>query len=181
MKKKYREKVLNEMFSEVQDKDFDVRENAMFQLGLMLERSNSGEGMTDSGDIYADNLSREMLRMRLDDDEQNQVIDQLSRLVAMEVDSRPTALWTMGKAKGELGVAPLLALLQAVGHKLNTEASYQACDALRRWLKDGLLNDDEIAKQVKLHDPSDLLDKWVNSSDARLATGADALLDLLEG
>jgi len=180
MKKKYREKALAEMFSELQNKDFDIRENAMFQLGLMLERSNQGEQLAEAGDIYVENLSREMLRMKLDDDEQNQIIDKLSQVVATHKDSRPTALWAYGKAKPQLGIVPLLALIQATGHQLNTEAAYQACDALRRWLEAGVADDEAVSAQLKLQDPTDVIKRWQESSDDRLANASDDVLDLLE-
>lgn len=179
MKKKYRDKALQAMFDELHNKDFDVRENAMFQLGLMLERSNQGDSLADASDIYSDNLSRDMLRMRLADDEQNQIIDNLSRLVVTHKDSRPTAFWTLGKVAGRLGFAPLLSLIQATGHQLNTEAAYQACDMLRRWLDEGIAEDDSIQEQLKLQDPTPLLERWLDSSDNRLANAADDILEML--
>jgi len=181
MKKKYREKALNEMFKELQDKDFDVRENVMFQLGLMLERSNAGQELADAVDIYEDNLTREMLRMRLDDGEQKQIVDKLSQVVVMFQESRPTALWAFGKVKPKLGIVPLLALLKATGHKLNNEAAYQACSALQRWLEAGVAKDEEIAAQLDLQDPTDLIEeRWLESTDDHLADSADIVLDLLD-
>ncbi len=180
MKKKYREKALNEMFSELQNKDFDVRENVMFQLGLMLERSNQGEQLSVADDIYEENLTREMLRMRLDDNEQNQIIDKLSQVVVTQKDSRPTALWAFAKVKPQLGVIPLLALIQATGHQLNTEAAYQACDALKRWLESDDVEDALVSEQLKLQDPTKIIERWFKSSDDRLSRSADAVLDILE-
>lgn len=181
MKKKYREQALSEMFKELKNKDFDTRENAMFQLGLMLERSNQGEQqLADAGDIYEDNLSREMLRMKLDDDEQNQVIEKLSQVIAMEKDSRPTAFWAIGKVKPALGISPLLGLIKATGHQLNTEAAYQACDALKRWLNAGVADDAIVKAQLNLQNPTELLERWLDSSDERLADTADDVMDLLD-
>jgi hypothetical protein len=179
MKKKYREQALSELFRELQHKDFDIRENAMFQLGLMLERSNQGAQMVDAGDIYEDNLSRELLRMKLDDDEQNQVVDVLSQVVAMQKESRPTAFWAIGKVKPSVGISPLLGLIRATGHQLNTEAAYQACDALKRWLSAGVGDDETVSAQLKLQDPTDIIRRWYDSSDDRLVDAADGVLDLL--
>lgn len=180
MKKKYRDIALNELLETLKNKDFDIRENALFQLGLMLERSNNGETLSDAPDIYSDNLSREMLRMVLGKDEQNRVIDALSRLIATQKDSRPTAFWTLSKAKGELALIPLLALIKAVGHQLNNEAAYQACLALKEWLNSDLLDNEDIQEQLKLQNPTSALERWQESKDERLADAVDDVLELLD-
>jgi hypothetical protein len=181
MKKKYRDKALNELINELNNKDFDYRENALFQLGLLLERSNKGDTLANIPDIYSDNLSRELLRLSLSDKEQNRVIDSLSRMIATENESRPTAFWALGKAKGELAFAPLLSLIQATGYRLNNEASFQACDALQSWLQAGLAGDKNRAEQLKLQDPTPILQSWLESSDDRLVASAEDVLDMLEG
>lgn len=180
MKKKYRDKALNALFEELHHKDFDTRENAMFQLGLMLERSNQGDVLADAPDIYSDNLSREMLKIALGKDEQNRVIDNLSRVIVTYKDSRPTAYWTLGKANGELGFVPLLSLIQATGHQLNNEAAYQACDALRRWLQAGVIDDASRAEQLNMQNPKSVLERWSDSRDERLADAVDDVLGLLD-
>lgn len=180
MKKKYRDQALNELFKELKSKDFDTRENALFQLGLMLERSNQGDALAHAPDIYSDNLSREMLKIALSKDEQNQVIDNLSRLIATQKDSRPTAFWTLGKANLELVFVPLLSLIQATGNQLNNEAAYQACDALHRCLESGVADDKSLAEQLKLQDPMPMLKRWSDSSDERLADSVDHVLELLD-
>lgn len=179
MKKKYRDKALQAMFSELHDKDFDIREHAMFQLGLMLERSNQGDDLANVSDIYSDNLTRDMLRLQLSDSEQNQVIDNFSRVIVTYMDSRPTAYWAFGKVDGRLGFAPLLSLIQATGNQLNNEAAYQACVTLKRWMQEGVNDDELVTEQLKLQDPTPLLERWLDSSDERLSTSADDVLDML--
>jgi hypothetical protein len=179
MKKKYRDKALNVLINELTDKDFDFREHALFQLGLILERSNQGDTLADVPDIYSDNLSRDLLRLSLSNKEQNRVIDGLSRLIVAYNDSRPSAFWTLGKANGELAFAPLLALIKATGQKLNNEAAFQACDTLRRWLQDGMADDGDLAEQLKLQDPTPLLKRWLDSSDERLTGSAETVLEIL--
>ncbi len=180
MKKKYRDQALNELINELNAKDFDARENTLFQLGLLLERSNKGDSLANVPDIYSDNLSRELLRLSLSDKEQNRVIDNLSRMIATENESRPTAFWALGKAKGELAFAPLLALIQATGYRLNNEASFQACDTLQRWLQDGLADDKNRAEQLKLQDPTPIIQSWLESSDERLVASAEDVLEMLD-
>lgn len=180
MKKKYRDTALNALINELNDKDFDFREHALFQLGLILERSNQGDTLADVPDIYSDNLSRDLLRLTLSDKEQNRVIDSLSRLIVAYNDSRPTAFWTLGKANGKLAFAPLLALIKATGQKLNNEAAYQACDALRCWLQDGIADDGDLAEQLKLQDPTAILKRWSDSSDERLTASVEIVLDILD-
>ena len=180
MKKIYRDKALNVLINELNDKDFDFRENALFQLGLLLERSNQGDALANVPDIYSDNLSRDLLRLTLSNKEQNRIIDSLSRLIATDHESRPTAFWTLGKAKGELAFASLLALIQATGYKLNNEASFQACDSLRRWIEEGIADDKDRAGQLKLQDPTGILQNWLESSDERLVACAEDVLDMLD-
>jgi hypothetical protein len=180
MKKKYRDKALNVLINELTNKDFDTRENALFQLGLLLERSNQGDTLTNVPDIYSDNLSRDLLRLTLSNKEQNRVIDSLSRLIASYNDSRPTAFWTLGKANGQLAFAPLLALIKATGHKLNNEAAYQACDTLRRWLQEGIADDGDLMEQLNLQDPTPILKRWLDSSDERLTSSAEVVLGMLD-
>ena len=179
MKKKYRDQALNVLINELNDKDFDTREHALFQIGLLLERSNQGGSLTNVPDIYSDNLSRDLLRLTLSNKEQNRVIDSLSRLIAMDNESRPTAFWTLGKANGELAFAPLLALIKAVGNKLNNEAAYQACDSLCRWLQAGLADDKNRSEQLKLQDPTAILNRWQESSDERLTASVETVLEIL--
>jgi len=180
MKKIYRDKALNALINELNDKDFDFRENALFQIGLLLERSNKGDALANVPDIYSDNLSRDLLRLSLSNKEQNRIIDSLSRLIATEKESRPTAFWSFGKAKAELAFMPLVALIQATGSQLNNEAAYQACDTLRRWLEEGLADDEDRAKQLKSQDPTPILQRWLESSDERLVESAELVLDMLD-
>ena len=138
-----------------------------------------GETLTSAPDIYSDNLSRDLLRITLSDEDQNQVIDNLSRLIVTHKDSRPTAFWTLGKAKGELAFAPLLALIQATGKQLNNESAYQACSALQRWVDANVIGESERLEQLSLQDPTPLLKRWSDSRDERLGEVAANLLESL--
>ena len=149
-------------------------------MGLLLERSNKGDGLANVPDIYSDNLSRDLLRLTLSNKEQNRIIDSLSRLIATENESRPTAFWTLGKAKSDLAFPSLLALIQATGYKLNNEASFQACDTLRRWLQEETSDEKNRLAQLKLQDPTPMLESWLESSDERLVASAEDVLDLLD-
>jgi len=86
----------------------------------------------------------------------------------------------LGKAKGKLAFPSLLALIQATGYRLNNEASFQACDALQRWLEDGITDDKNSAEQLKIQDPTAILQSWLESSDERLVASAEAVLDMLD-
>lgn len=179
MKKVHRDKALAGIYEELKDADFDVRENALFQLGLLLERSNEPEN-TQMPDVYEDNLSRDMLKISLSDAEQNKVIAAVSQLIATRKDSRQTGFWVMSKVKGELAFAPMLALIKATGNNINNEAAFQICFALRKWLESGIAEKEEGREQLKMQDPTSYLEKWQNSKDERLAETAKIVLELLD-
>ncbi len=134
MKKRYRERALNVLFARLQSDDFDQREHALFQLAIVLRRSNSAGVTNDMPALDSENLPRELRRLRLGDEEQDQVLHQLMRVIARRDESRATALWTLGGVAPDIAWTPTLELLARRGAELNREEAYQVCRALRRWL-----------------------------------------------
>ncbi len=178
MKRIYRQRALKRLYAELESKDFDSREYALFQLALMLRRSHAdGERAAAGG--YVDELPRELLRIRLGSADQRAIAAALSRLIMRYPASRATAFWTLSELDSALGWQPMIALIGALGAQLSHEAAYQACAALRRWLLDGgdpapaslLRNAQELRQQARA---------WSAAGDARLARSAQALLLELE-
>lgn len=180
MKKAYRDHVLKGMFADLASKDFDLRENALFQLALMLQRTNSSSAGPEMLLRHEESLSREQLRIRLSDSEQRQIVDNLLRLVATRKESRASAFWTLAEVRADICLEPALALIQATGHQLNHEASYQVCQALRRWLTSEQMDKAHLAQRLARQDPSRVLKRWSESADDRLASRALSVIDTLQ-
>lgn len=180
MKRRRRLRALEDLLARSASNDFDQREYALFQLGLILDRSNIEEL-----DELADRaLSRELLRLRLSSDEQAMVAERLSQLVLHMAESRASAIWTLGKVDGAALLGPLLALVEAIGEQLSDEAAYQACRALGKCLEQCLENVDGISTPVhsSLRDAKlkTILDRWRQSGDNRLQRTAASAIAMIK-
>ena len=180
MKQKYRNKAFNDLLDALEHKDFDRRENAMFQMAQLLDRSNSARDSMGVVDYYGENLPREVSRLRLSEQDQQQLVDHLTRVVVSYAESRATALWTMRKVRQDIMFVPLLALIQAVGKQLNNEAAYQVCSAMRNCLDPDSLSMSDQVEHLRLHDPLPILGRWQSSKDGRLRKNAEIASDLIK-
>ncbi len=178
MKKIYRQRALNKLYLELASGDFDLRENALFQLALMLQRANGLEASSDAPDLYSDNLSRDLLRIRLSTEDQRQIVEHLSRLASTHANSRATAFWSLGAASRDIGLESLLTLLCLLGDQIQGEGAYEACNALRRWLESDELETEQL-KLLSDLDPIPHLQRWLASGDRRLANCAKLVIKML--
>lgn len=153
-------RALEDLLTRSASNDFDEREYALFQLGLILDRSNLEEG----DELAARRLSREQLRLRLSSDEQELVADHLSQLALRLEESRASAIWTLGKVEGAVSLGPLLALIKSIGEQLSDEAAYQACCALSKCLEKG----PPIHASLRDAKLKIILDRWRLGGDKRL-------------
>ena len=176
MKRKQRERTLNALFAELASADFDRREQALFQLRLMLVRSNAAGRGDDLPEYTLDSLTREQRRLRLSHAEQQAAVDRLSVVIATKKESRATAFWTLGAAAPAIGFAPSLAMLMAVGDQLDREAAFQVCSALERWLAGDVVEWVGARDAIDADDPRPQLRAWTESDDARLARAAKRAL-----
>ncbi|MDE2856220.1 MAG: hypothetical protein OXN94_00075 [Chloroflexota bacterium] len=176
MKRRRRLRALEDLLTRAASNDFDQREYALFQLGLILDRSNLEEG----DELAARALSREQLRLRLSSGEQEMVAERLSQLAIRLKESRASVIWTLGKVDGVVLLGPLLALIDAIGEQLSNEAAYQACCALGKCLEkeDGV----SAAVRASLGDArlKTILDRWRQGGDKRLQMTAGRALALIE-
>ena len=177
MKMRRRIRALEDLLAQLGSKDFDTREFALFQLGLILDRSNLAEG----DELATRNLSREHLRLRLPRDAQALVAEQLSQLALRSKESRASALWTMGKVDGAALFGQLLALISAFGKQLKDEEAYQACRALNKCLETG--DDFSHSNRKSLRDGNlgTILERWRLGSDKRLQLTASKAIAAIEG
>ena len=123
MKKAFRDRALRRLYSDLQSDDFDVRENALFELALMLRRANS-EGTSSSATVlHIESLPRDLLRIRLSPFEQQQIVSRLSQMILQGAESRATAFWVLGEVGADFAFVPTLSVIQAIGEKLTDEAA----------------------------------------------------------
>jgi len=177
MKKSRRMTAFNQLLAEAQSRDFDEREFALLQIALVMEQSNLVDH-TRTPDIYADNLSRELLGLKLDAADQEQVVAQLVRMIAASSHNRETLYWALGKARADIGLPALLGLLKAQGKQLDDESAYQVVLALEGFIKEMAV--ERRTEYIRMNDPAPLLKKWLKSSDDRLASIAGRLLERLQ-
>lgn len=177
MKRSRRMEAFNKLLKQAKSKDFDTSEYALLQIALVLEQSN----LTDhknTPDIYADNLSRELLNLQLNTEDQDLVVGEIARLIASNSKNRPTLYWALGKAKPEIALPALLGLLKAQGKNLNEETAYQAAISLDALTKGDLST--ELQAHIALNDPTELLERWSDANDDRLADLAADISDKLD-
>lgn len=191
MKKRRRLRIIEDLLAQMQSTDFDRREHALFQLGLMLERSNQ-RADAPAADWTACALTRQQLRLMLSSDEQAQVAEHLIQLALHSPESRVSAIWTMGKVAADILLEPLLELILAAGGQLTGEAAYQACCALGKCLEHyleqsmehSLKGNSERASasiQASLRDARllSILKSWRSRGDGRLQQSAGEALALI--
>src|SRR5690606_21191280 len=148
--------------------DYDEQQFALLQIGMVLQRHNPNLGM--DSDAEEETLSRELLRLTLNNERQAETVQYLTTLVRnkpKDADSFPEAL---SNAQAKILVEPLLQLLLDVGEKLKADAAYQALLAL-----DGILKhaDDTVTQAFNTHDIIPLLDDWSEDADELVANKAD--------
>ena len=147
--------------------DYDDQQNALFQIGLVLQRHNPH--IKPESDIYEESLSRELQRLTLDEKRQTDTVIYLAQLVKNHPKQADSFFFAMSNAQPKVLLSPLLTLLLEVGKKLNSDAAYQALLALDSAIRDG---GDTVATALKANDISGLLDTWADSSDDLLADKA---------
>ena len=176
MKKSRRLRALGDLLSQLDSNDFDKRELALFQLGLMLDRSSPAA----DAELAERNLSREQLRLRFSSDEQEMLAAKLSQLALRSKESSASAIWTLGKVEAGVLLGPLLALIETLGEQLADEAPHQACRALCKCLEES----DQISApmRARLRDAKlkSILFRWRDSRDKRLQRTASRALAMIE-
>jgi hypothetical protein len=163
------------LLKEATSPDYDEMQDAMFKVGLVLERHNALKKLNQ--DLYEEHLPRELLRLVLDDKRQMDVVDMLVALTKARKEDADTFLYTLGKVKPELMIHAVLQLIKQQGQKWNIEGAYEACVALDNALRVG---GEKIESAIRANDPSEQLDIWSDHLDESLADKADRVLEKIE-
>jgi hypothetical protein len=155
--------------------DYDEFQDAMFRIALVLERHNYPN--RSIGDIYEEYLSRDLMRLALGERQQRDVVDFLVAMARARRADADTFLYALARVKPALMIAPLLALIQEWHDKWTPDACYEAAYGLDMALKAG---GDEVVAAFQANDPSDILERWADSTDEALAERADLALAKLD-
>lgn len=153
----------------------DDQENALFQIGLILERHNRPN--TDIPELYEDHLSRDLLRLVLPEVRQRAAVVYLAKLVETQPAAAASALYALRRAKPLYYIEPLLSLLAERGKTLKPDVAYEAAEALLTCAKNPPSN---LEEALQAYNPSALLDEWAEGKDDELADKADWALEKLE-
>ena len=148
--------------------DEDEQENALFLIGLILERHHKPNA--DAPDLYETHLSRELLRLALADVRQKAAVVYLAKLVETQPEAGASALYALRRAKPLFYIEPLLDLLAKHGKSLKPDAAFEVCEALITSAKQPPAN---LKEALMAFDPTDLLDQWAETGDEDLADRAD--------
>lgn len=162
------EQVLREAVSS----DYDEQQFALFQIGFVLQRHNPL--LTMDSDAEDETLSRELLRLTLNEQKQQDTVNYLVSLVHKHTAEADLFLYALSNAQPKLLAEPLLELLVAVGNKLRPHAAYQALLAVDSILKN---MDDAFLPAFDKYDIISLLEDWSSLKDDLIAKKADNLAD----
>lgn len=161
------EEVLREAISS----DFDEQQFALFQIGLILQRHNPN--IPKESDVYEETLSRELLRLALDESRQRDTVIYLAILIEKRPQDAASLLYALSQAQVHLLAQPLLDTVLAQHKKFNKEAIYHALLALEIVLRGDDGPAQIIKKSTRLHG---LLLSWTEYDDDMIAGKAESLL-----
>lgn len=162
------EQVLREAISN----DHDEQQFALLQIGMVLQRHNPHISLEPDAEEEA--LSRELMRLSLNEARQSDAIQYLVTLVQNKPKHADTFLFALSNAQPKLLAQPLAELLLEVGKKLSTDAIFQSLMALDGVVKQA---DASIVAVLTEHDLVPLLDDWSEHGDSMIANKADVLAD----
>ncbi len=164
-----------ELLREAISSDFDEQQFALFQIGLILQRHNPT--VPKESDVYEETLSRELLRLTLDESRQKDTVTYLVTLLQTQPQAAASLLYALSQAQPQLVAQPLRDAILAQHKKFDNEAIYQALLALDTVRK----NDDDtaelLAKSTRLQG---LLTKWSDHDDDLIGGKAENLLKKLD-
>lgn len=153
--------------------DYDEQQFALLQISMVLQRHNPH--LSIESDAEEETLSRELMRLALNEARQADAVEYLVELVRKKPKDADSFLFTLSNAQPKVLAEPLLKLLLDLGKKLKPDASYQALIAL-----DGIVKyaDDTVLKALDTYEIIPLLDDWSErEDDSLLADKADVIAE----
>jgi hypothetical protein len=166
----------DQVLREAVSQDYDEQQFALLQISYVLQRHNPQKKL--ESDAAEETLSRELLRLALDESRQRDTVIYLCALVSKYPKQADSFLFAMSNAQAKILVDPLLDLLKVIGKKLNTDAIFQALLALDAAIKNG---GDAVVPALQKHNILPLLETWADNKDELVAEKADILAEKIEG
>ncbi|MEO1162581.1 MAG: hypothetical protein AAFV98_02245 [Chloroflexota bacterium] len=164
-----------DVLKEAVSSDFDEQQFALVRIGMVLQRHNPRVQMPS--DAPEDMLSRELIRLTLNERRQADAVEYLTALIIKHPQRADSILYALSNAQAPILAEPLLALLEDIGSKFNKDARFQAVTALVELLR---FPDDQVMAALRNHDIVPLLDKWAEGKDRITADKAEIVADKIE-
>ena len=180
MKQKHRHKTLDDLLARLRSGDFDTREYALFQTALLLELRNRSSDSARWPAYFAENLTRELMRLRLSDAEQARVAAAVSRLAETYPAHRATAIWTLSKAGAIAGLSSMAELLHYCGAQLESADALLACVGICAWLESPAEAGLQDTNRSTIDSLRSTASDWSRRGDARLSSACGRLIALLK-
>ena len=165
------EQVLREAVSQ----DYDEQQFALLQIGFVLQRHNPQKQLDT--DAIESTLSRDLLRLALDESRQRDAVIYLAALVSKHTKQADSFLFAMSNAQAKILLEPLLGLVKELGKKLKTDAIFQALLALDYAIKNA---GDALLPALEKFDILPVLEAWAENKDDTVADKADILAAKIE-
>lgn len=157
----------DELLDQAENGDYDEQQDALFQIGLILERHNPA--IEGENDLYEESLSRELLRLTLAPSRQTEVLNQLLAWASQDASVADACLYAVSRADVKLMIGHLLEFLHQQGARLKPDAAYQAVTALDICIRSGK---QVVIDALATNKPDALLDEWQDDDDDLLADKA---------
>ncbi len=168
------------MKSEIKDlllyldsEDFDEKNIAIGEFASLLEMNtyilNGGKdlGRLEEYKIY---LDEELISIRLDIDEQAEIIDELIKRVRAKDELSSSMLWAIGKGRPEAGLVRLVEIIKACWGELNDEEAYQLIISVENYMdydvRETLSKEEEIISFLK--SKSEAVDQRLSEASKRV-------------
>jgi hypothetical protein len=158
------------------DQNNAVKQNAILQLTLLIERSNT---IDRNKPEYLLNLSQAQLIVTLFAQEQIEIASHIFTFLTENIDdvNCGSLLWTISKAKSLAVIEPLQAFMIENYTQLDVHALYQGTIALQNCFFDSKLFEENVTiDRIGLNT---MLQELQTSSDTRIAECAKNILEIL--
>jgi hypothetical protein len=120
---------IKDLFERAKNDNESIREEAVLQIGMLLEKHSRA---ADKLDYYKSIMEPQLLLLSLDEEEQKEIIAELSHLIRTEK-ALPSMLTALGRPTMIDTLHPLLAWLRDYGHQAEEEFIGQAILAIENY------------------------------------------------
>lgn len=171
-------RALDELLQLAGSDDLSIQREAIFQLSLLLQRSNT-RGIPDTA--YRGLLAPNLMQMKLTESEQRKVVAKF-RVLINSPERTTGILSAIGRASPRIGIEPLLSVIREHWTEFDDETAYQAVIALDNFLVygDRVQFIPEVTRELREQSPLPFLQKSSTSKERRLREHSQRLLRILD-